>query len=196
GDRPAPLVVVERGRLVTDVSPRDPADDRSVRDVEKGRLAADLEAAVRELVLVDDDRHPWVTSEVLQLAVGGGHPDGEPAVLPEIHERRQEDRPVGSKGGHDAKPALVEEHVQLLDGETAVHPGILSAERSTIRRWQRRRGPNRSSSRAIASASNRSGQTTSTTLRGSPSTRRCGAGRAWAGRTRCACGPGWTGAAP
>ncbi len=79
-------------------------------------LAADLEAAVRELVLGDDDGHPRVPLEVLELAVAGGHPEGEAAVLPDEPERRQEDRPVLPDGGQGRQPALVEEPVQLLDG--------------------------------------------------------------------------------
>ena len=58
---------------------------------------------------------------MLELAVAGGHPEREAAVLPDVPDRRLEDAPVLPEGGQGGQVRLVEEPVELVGSETSVH---------------------------------------------------------------------------
>ena len=189
-DGPAPVVVVVVGCGLADVAARDPPDLGTVRHVQHPGDAAKLEPAVWERFVGDDDGHPRLACDVLELAVASGHPEGEPAVLPDVpdggkHDRCRRPGPwPGSRGDarRGARPAA-----RRIGHGSPRHP---SSRPATIGRWRRRRGSSRSSSRARASASSRFAATTWPISSGSPSTRRSGSGRSWARRTQPACAAG------
>ena len=114
--RPAPVVVVVVGCGLADVAARDPPDLGTVWHVQHPGDAAKLEPAVWERFVGDHDGHPRLARDVLELAVAGGHPEGEPAVLPDVPDGGKHDRAVGPDRGKGREVTLVEEPAQLLGG--------------------------------------------------------------------------------
>ena len=180
-DRAAAIVGVEDGRLARRSGGRC-AGWSGRTDVRHARGPAELEAAVRELVLATDDRHPRLAPMCTSLLSVAAEREREPAVLPDEPDRREQHAPVLADRGKGRQVGLVEQAVAAARrsgrGSRRHRSG---ARRLPSAACQRRRGWSRSSSRDRASAWSRwRRRPPRRPARGRLRRARSGAGRSWA----------------
>ena len=109
------LVRVRSALLATEVPDGNVADDIGIGATEFD-AASDLDAAIRRLVLEDDDARPGVFAQVTHLHVVSARHDVEAAVSPSVPDGREEHIAVIAIGGEDGNERTREQPVEIVRG--------------------------------------------------------------------------------
>jgi hypothetical protein len=107
------LVCVRSALLAAEVPDGNVADDIGVRATEF-YVAFDLDAAIRRLVLEDDDARPRVLAQVTHLHVVSARHDVEAAVSPSMPHGREEYVALIAVGGEDGNERKREQSVEIV----------------------------------------------------------------------------------